>query len=211
MSWSPENIKLEIDASSVEDQLAQMQRVMTPEQFNRAMWGIMRSTGTHVKTILKKDIPQNYHVKKSVVAEAVKSPKVTTGALGVGCSIPLSGHRLSIGGSYSATGGRHGWGGKKGKRKTVRPYKITARIVKGQISTLPTVMDDGYPPFRNLSFSKVAFTRKTHKRKPIQSVVGVSVPQMPMNQAQDAVQSDIAKYLKSRVDARLRTLLKNGR
>lgn len=216
LNLSLPNIALEIDASEVTEQLDRMRSVMEPEQFNRAMYGVMKRTAGHVKTILNQDVPKKYYAKRKDVSAAVQSPKVTTSTMGVGCVIPLSGRRLTVGSDFSATGGRRGWGGKrasKGKLKSVKAYKITAKIVKDSVSTLPDTMDGygGFPPFRNTASSKVVFTRKTSKRLPVQPVVSVSVPQMPMNRSQDEIQADIKKYLKERIDARLRALIMNGR
>ena len=154
-----------------------------------------------MKTILKQDIPQDYEVKPAWVGSHVKSPRtqMVGGRLGVSCCIPIDGTRASIGGRYSATGGAHGWNAVHRKR-----YKINAKMLKGKTSTLPEEMSHqgGNPPFRNLGskLGGATFTRVSKERLPIVRVVGLSVPQMPLNRSRDEVQEDIMDTLMKRLE-----------
>lgn len=194
------SIYLEIDLSDASATIEALRNIHTPENFRKIMYRVFRRTATRVKTIVAKDVSRHYEITQTKVRAHIGAPRVEygAGALGVSCSIPIDGKRLSIGGSYKAKGGRHGWN--TGKR-----YKISARIVKGQSSTLPKTMDNqgGQPPFRNFSapkLGKVAFTRVSKKRFPIAAVVGVAVPQMPLNRAEDDVQGDIMETLMKRLE-----------
>ena len=206
-------IYLQVDTSDTAEMVARLQAAMKPEAFEKAMYGVFRRTGGHVKTILKKDIPPRYNVKPGEVGSTIQAPTVTTGAGGVGCSIPVVGPRKHIGGGgrgFTAYGSRRGWASLKSGH-----YDITAQIYRGQRSTLPAKMTSygGMPPFRNIpsALHGVTFTRSGKPRLPIEPVMGIAIPQMPMNKAKPDVQKDIAQYMNGRVAARLQALIKSGR
>lgn len=191
-------VYLHIDTSEAAGLIERMRAVHTKKEFESVMYRAFKRTGARVKTIMAQNLPTQYEVKPSLVRSAVGTPRTTIGGgTGVSCCIPIEGVRHSIGGTFSATGGAHGWNIRKGKR-----YKITARITKNTRSTLPAEMTayGGEPPFRNLSFSKVAFTRKGKDRLPIAKVVGIGIPQMPMNRSQQDVQDDIMETLMKRIE-----------
>lgn len=190
-------VYLNIDTSDAAGLIERVRAAHTRKEFETVMYRAFKRTGAKVKTIMAQELPTQYEVKPNLVRSAVGSPKTTIGGTGVSCCIPIEGTRHSIGGTFSATGGAHGWNVRKGKR-----YKISARIIKSARSTLPTEMDTygGEPPFRNLSYSKVAFTRKGKDRLPIAKVVGIGIPQMPMNRSQQDVQDDIMETLMKRIE-----------
>lgn len=202
-------VTIEIDASDLKDRIALLRGAMTDEQFKRAMYGIFRRTGGHVKKILRTDLPREYEVKPSAISAAVKSPKLTMGGLGVGCAIPIRDTRGSIGGRYRASGGAHGWNSLR------RKYRVKARIVKGRASTLPAEASayGGFPPFRNLgsSLGGMTFTRRSKARGPIEKMVGIAIPQMPMNRSEADVQRDIKIYMERQIEQRIGQLLRTGR
>lgn len=202
-------VYLEVDASELNDEIKFLERVMKPEVFQRAMYGIMQRTGRHVGTILKKDLPKEYHVTGGEIGAVVKSPQLSMGGGMVGCTIPLVGKRKNIGTGFAATGYRRGW-----RALTSGKYKITAKIVKDGASTLPFDMSSygGFPPFRNMpsKLGKLTFTRMSKKRGPIEKVSGIAVPQMPMNRSRDQVEHDIVEYMDERINARITALINNG-
>ena len=210
-------IYLQVDTSDTAEMVARLQAAMKPEAFEKTMYGVFRRTGGHVKTILKKDIPPRYNVKPGEVGRTVQSPVVALGGMGVGCSIPVVGPRKPIGGpgGFDARGHRPGW-----KAVTSGHYPITAQIYRGQRSTLPKKLPQygGNAPFRNIP-SKLGGSTRTRaagvgfppNNYPIPKVMGIAVPQMPLNKAEPAVQKDIALYMNGRVAARLQALIKNGR
>lgn len=206
-----DGIYLDVDARDLKSKIDMLKLVMTDRQFENAMYGIFKRTGGHVKKILRSDLPKQYEIKPKEVGQAVKSPKVTSGALGVGCSIPIVAARRSIGpGGFSASGGAHGWNSLR------RKYRVKARIVKSGQSTLPAEASSygGQPPFRNLSAKKLnglAFTRAAKGRLPIEKMTGIAIPQMPMNRSEADVQKDIKDYLEKEMERRLNALLKYGR
>lgn len=200
-------IYLDIDISNAREKIEALRMVHTEKEMNALLRRALTRTGNHVKTIVGKAVPRYYHVTQKKVKSYIGSPEISsgTGALGVSCCIPIDGERMSIGGTFKATGGAPGWNVRKGKR-----YKINAKIVKGQGSTLPKVMSHqgGNPPFINTAAPKlngVAFTRTGKKTKngkdAIASVVGLGVPQMPMNLAKDDVQDDVMEMLMKRLEA----------
>lgn len=218
------NIELDIDSEEVRKVLNKMRNAMEPLQFSRAMYGVMQRTSRHVAAILGKEVPKEYKVTSAEVKKSVGAPIYSIGMMGgVGCTIPLKDIRRKIGpagkGSFTASGGRKGWNTVTRKRKKAKkPYKITANILQKAASTLPANMPQayygGYPPFRNLSareeMKKIVYTRVSKKRLPIKKVIGMSIPQMPMNRSEEDVQKDIADYLQVRIEQRLRRLIEKG-
>lgn len=193
-------VYLEIDASEYNALIERVRTVMTPAQINQMMYGVLRRAEGHIRARLPKDVVPVYQVKSQEVKKAVGHAKMTGGSLGgVGCIIPVSGPRRSIGGSFKASGGARGWESLRKK------YRVKARIVKAGQSTLPPKMDSygGMPPFRNLSAKKlngVTFTREGKSRFPIMKVEGISIAQMPANRAKPALEKDIREYLYKRVE-----------
>lgn len=194
-------VYLDIDVSEAKSMIDALRKVHTDAEFEKILRRAVYRTGGRVKTILKTELPQDYEVKPMWVASHVGSPQITIGGggLGVSCNIPIDGSRGSIGGRFRASGGSHGWNAKRGKR-----YKVNAKIVKGQGSTLPSTMkhQGGNPPFRNLGskLGGVTFTRVGKGRFPIARVVGLGVPQMPLNRSQDDVQEQILDTLIKRLE-----------
>ena len=198
-------IMLEIDASELDAEINRLRNVLTPARFNQVMYRIFQRTGGHVRRILQSDLPHQYYVKPSEVGAAVKRARVTSGALGVGCVIPITGAKKTIGGGFSASGGAHGWA------SLHRRYRVKSRIVKAGQSTLPMSMGSygGMPPFRNLGsrLGGVTFTRAGKDRFPIMKVVGIAIPQMPMNRSEAEVQADITAYLRAQMEHEFQWLM----
>lgn len=201
------DVRLEIDASEVQAELNRLRGVLTPEEIDKISMRIFRRTGQHVRGILRRDIPKEYEVKAGEVSKAVGNAKVTGGGgvAGTGCIIPVRGPKKSIGGSFRASGGAHGW------NSVHRKYRVKARIVRGQQSVLPANASSygGMPPFRNLgsSLGGVTFTRAGKSRLPILKVTGIAVPQMPMNRSEADVQRDIQDYMMQRIEHELQWLI----
>jgi len=201
------NVMLEIDSSELQAELDRLKGCLKPEEIDKISMRIFRRTGQHVRKILKTDIPREYEVKAGEVSKAVGNAKVTGGGgfSGTGCIIPVRGPRKSIGGSFRASGGAHGW------NSVHRKYRVKARIVRGQQSVLPAnaASYGGMPPFRNLgsSLGGVTFTRAGKRRLPIMKVSGIAVPQMPMNRSEADVQRDIQDYMMKRFEHELQWLI----
>lgn len=201
------NVRLEIDASELQHELDRLRGVLTPEEIDKVSVRIFRRTGQHVRGILRRDIPREYEVKAGEVGKAVGNARVTGGggAAGAGCIIPVRGPKKSIGGSFRASGGAHGWA------SLHRKYRVKARIVRGQQSVLPAnaASYGGMPPFRNLGskLGGVTFTRAGRSRLPIMKVTGIAVPQMPMNRSEADVQRDIQDYMMQRFEHEIQWLI----
>ena len=206
-------VYLQVDVSELSGEIQRLQSVMKPQQFENAMAGIFRRTGNYVKKILATDLPVHYHVGSAEVRRAVAPAQMSSGGGGTGCTIPIRAARRHIGGGgrgFPASGGRKGWNSLRSGH-----YNITARIYNGGASTLPARMGSygGYPPFRNLgsSLHGLTFTRATKARLPIRAVMGIAIPQMPMNKAEPDVQKDILEYMEKQIEHRIQGLIAGGR
>lgn len=176
---------LYINMSEVGEKLMLMQTVLTQQQFERMMLRLFGEVGRKVKTIVAKDVQVDYAVTQAWVKSQIGPYSLGMGGeFPVTCKIPISGAKGVIGPRFKLSG---------------RKRKISARIVKSNVSVLPKEMSNqgGNPPF---VYGGVAYTRRTRKRHPIVRVVGLGVPQMPLNRSQDAVQSDILDYIDQRLD-----------
>ena len=196
-------VAFSVDASEVEHLIKTMESVLTPERFQRVMYGIYKRTGNKVKKILKDDLPPKYEARPGEINNVVKNPKISGGITGgYGCNIPLIDKRKKLGRGRSQTfparGGAHGWNiPKKG-------YKVSATIVKGQKSVLPeTIPAIGWKPFRNYNAAKLndlIFARVSQDpHAKIKPVTGIAIPQMPMNRARPEVEKDIEQFFEQRV------------
>lgn len=201
-------MELDIDDSEIRSEIDFLQNHLKQKSFERAMYGVFRDTARHIGVILRKDLPQKYHVRSADISSTVKNPLMQMNGSNVGCIIPLRGARKSIGGYYSASGSASGW------QSVRKKYRVTAMIVKGKSSKLPSAMKDGeMPPFRNIpsKLGKVAFSRTGKSRFPIKSIVGIAIPQMPMTRSRDDVERDIDQYLHERIKHRIEAFYVNGR
>lgn len=180
---------LYIDTSELDSTINHMREVLTPDQFDQFMFRTLKEVGNRAKTPIARAVQNEYEVTQGWVKSQMGNPQMSVGA-GVTCVIPINGTRGSIGGRFSASGGHRSKRGGK--------LKLRAHIVKGQTSVLPDTMDHqgGQPPFM---VGGVAFTRKTKARGPIARVVGLGVPQMPINRAKPEVQSQIVNLLEKRL------------
>lgn len=192
-------IYLEIDDTDLQAKLMLMQEALSAENFARAMRRIFMRTGQHVRKILKEDIPHEYEISPGKVGAAVKNAQVS----GLSCIIPIRDRRGPIGSQYHATGGAHGWNSLK------RKYRINAKIVKGGVSTLPSTLMAGYPPFRNLgsSLGGLTFTRTSKERGPILKVSGIAIPQMPVNRSEPEIQKDIHDWMRAQIEHEFMAIL----
>ena len=203
-----------VDASACLDLITQLQQRLKPEKFNQKMYGIMQRTARHASSILRQDLPKEYIVrKKGDITKAVQRPQVTNSGMGVGCIIPITASRGSLGtrnAKFTATGGRHGWASLKGR------YRIKIKVLQEYSGTLPEEMPKQYggkPPFRNLSAPKLnnlVFTREGKERLPIRPVKGIAIPQMVATRSRDDVQDDLELYLQDRIMHEYMRLIAHG-
>lgn len=210
---------LDIDISDAQKKIDALSRALTPQQAKLLNYRVVNRTGKKVKSIVSSDVPKRYHIKKNVVARDIRRPRMgNSSGVSVSCSIPIEGMRHIIGGNtFPARGGRHGWNGiVAGKR-----YRIATQIVKGQQTVLPETMSHqgGTPPFRNLgaqklnnaTFNRAAGAGFPPKNLPLVRVVGLAVPQMPLNRAEDDVQEDIRDFMIKRIDQEFANIMRKCR
>ena len=196
MAGTPRSsVYIHIDTSDVNRVMERLRYVLTQKQFELLMYRVFKRTGEHVKTIIKCEVPKEYVAKPSWIASNIGAPKMSFGGIGgasVGCTIPIDGARGVLGSRFPAAGPR-------GRRRKGGKITIHASIVRGQTSTLPSVMSHqgGQPPFFN---NGVVMTRKGKSRLPIVRVAGLGVPQMPMNRSRDDVQEDIMDTITARIE-----------
>ena len=179
-----------VDISDLQETIKKMKDVMSRGAFEEMLRCTFNDAGRKVKTIVSREVPQDYEVTASWVRNSVGWPKRLPSTQ-IGVEIPINGHRGSIGGRYRATRATGG--------------KIRARIVKNQTTILPDNMPahlGGQPPFmvRKDNNDRMVFTRMYKgKPYPIVRVVGLGVPQMPINKSRDDVQDEIRTVVEKRL------------
>lgn len=192
-------VYIEIDASEAVQLLNRIQLLVKPEQFRRIVYNVYKRTGRYVLTVMKNDVSHDYAVKKKEIEKAVGKPKLSMYSGEIGCTIPITGRRGAIGGMFSASGSAKGW------QSVRKKYRVKTHVIRGARKPLPKQMNDigGFPPFRNSTapdLHNVTFTRVTKDQLPIRKIVGIAIPQMPMNRSREAVQDDIIKFMMKRIE-----------
>ncbi len=184
------NNYLYVDLSDVKPKLEYMQSVLKKAEYEKLMYRTFAEVGRKAKTMVAKEVQQDYVVTQQWVKSQIGAYKLQFGGqFPVTCTIPLKGVKGSIGGRFPLSS----------PARSRRQGYVRSTIVKGQISTMPPHMTNqgGNPPF---VANGVAYTRRTAERLPIVRVVGLGVPQMPLNRSQDKVQDSILDYTERRLD-----------
>lgn len=192
-------VYIEIDASETLELLNRIQLLVKPEQFRQIVYRVYKRTGRHVITAVKKSVSHDYAVKQKEVEKAIGKPKLSMYSGEIGCTVPIKGNRGAIGGMFSASGSAKGW------QSVRKKYRVKTHVIRGARKPLPKQMSNigGFPPFRNSTapdLHNVTFTRVTKDQLPIRKIVGIAIPQMPMNRSRDAVQDDIIKFMMQRIE-----------
>ena len=169
--------------------------VMTREQFERLMYRTFNEVGRRSKTLISRAVRQDYVAQDGWIRSQIMRPQLSMGG-GVQCRIPINGAKGVIGPRFPASGGRRS--------------RITASIVRAGRSRLPAVMANqgGNPPFMS---GGVAFTRRTEARLPIVRVVGLGVPQMPLNRSEDETRRLLLEYTGQRLEHNFMFMFGSGR
>lgn len=184
--YSPERtvralaVNLYIDASHAIGVVNDLAKKLAPGQANELLRLTLVDVGRKSKTIMSDHVVEDYVVPRGWVAGQIGHPKMR----GLTVIIPVRGSRGGIGQIYPIAG----YSG-SGKKRRVR-----ANIVRSGVSTLPVTMDHqgGNPPF--IAKGKV-FTRKTKSPRPIVRVVGLAVPQMPMNRSKVKIENSLLEEM----------------
>ena len=189
---------LKVDMSDVERLLDQLRGVMTREMFERLMYRTFGEVGRRSKTIISRAVRQEYAAQDGWIRQNILRYQLTMGGeFPVTCKIPLRGAKGVIGPRFKASGGRRG-------------RALTATILRGKRSRLPSVMSHqgGQPPFMS---GGVAFTRRGASRLPIVRVVGLGVPQMPLNRSAEETADKILELTGNRLEHNFNFMLGSGR
>lgn len=202
------NNYLTIDTSDLEEKLDLMRLVLKQKQFEQIMYRTFRETGKKAKSLVAKEVQDDYAVTQGWVKSGIGQYKLSFGGeFPVTCTIPLTGTKGMIGPTFKMSQPSKYYGRKvKGVLKRPKAPKIYARIVKGQTSALPATMQrqGGNPPF---IAKGMVFTRRTSKSKPIVRVVALGVPQMPLNRSGPDIQDALLEQVSSRLDHHFERML----
>ena len=170
-------VDIRIDASQALQKISEAQKMLSPDRCREYMRLTLTDTGRAAKSVVSDTVVEDYVVTKSWAADKVGYPQVSGGLTVI---VPVRGSRGVIGPTYPIAGAS---GGKKKRR-------IKANIVRSGVSTLPTKMSNqgGNPPF---IAKGMVYTRRSGKRYPIVRVVGLGVPQMPINRSQAKIEKKL--------------------
>ena len=207
------HVDISIDTSELDEFIKTGKRVLGEDAMRILLFREMRKFPTVTKKVLKLDVPHKYVAKSGEIGKAVKRARVQMDASkGVICRIPLKGQRRALGGNHiKVSGGVRGWAARQYKGN---PYPLSANIMAAGPSAVPGAYVSkfaGNAPFRNTSAKRlngVIFARQskgTHAK--IQKLVGISIPQMPMNQSRDEVENDLEVKIMDALDVALQKQL----
>lgn len=171
---------LRIDATQALQTLSEAQKLLSPVKSRELLRDTLVDVGRAAKSVVSDSVIEDYVVPKRWAADQVGFPEVSTGT-GLTVVVPVRGSRGCIGPIYPIANA----GGSRKKRR------IRASIVRSGTTTLPDKMQHqgGNPPFIARG---MVFTRRTSKRHPIVRVVGLGVPQMPLNRSQEKIENRLS-------------------
>ncbi len=193
-------VSVYVDMSDLQSKIEYLRLVLTRDQFEKVMYRTFGEVGKKAKSLIAKEVVQDYAVTQKWVKDNMGSYRLSMGgAYPVTCTIPLKGHKGSIGGRFALSS----------PARSRRQGRVRARIVRAGVSTLPQSMDNqgGNPPF---VAGGVAFTRRTKARLPIVRVVGLGVPQMPLNRSAEKVQDALLDYAGQRLEHHFQRMIKGN-
>ena len=194
-------VYLNVDTSDAQKRINELRGILTREQFEKLMYRTFREVANRSKTPIARATVRDYAVTQRWVRDHIGRYDLQFGSTyPVTCTIPLSSTKGTIGGRFRL-------------RTTQRTGRVYASIVRGHTSRLPRTMKNqgGNAPFiGGGSLNGVVFTRRTKERFPIVRVVGLGVPQMPLNRSEDKVQNAIRDLLDKRLEHNFEHLMDNG-
>lgn len=184
-----------VDASELCGLLEYMASKLTPENFDRLMRRSLNEVGKRSRKPIREAVMSQYEVPAGWVNNGIKNAIISGGGGSIICRIPLISAKGKIGGVFGAGGGGPGWATRYAK------FPVTAKIVKGATSVLPSIMYSygGQPPFINTSCGFGPATRAGADRGPVMSIAGLALPQMPMNRAYPETEAKIVALTEKRV------------
>ena len=187
-------VYLYVDASDLSGLCSQMADRLTADNFDRLMRRTLNEVGKRSKKPIKDAVKTQYEAPSGWIGRAIKPSVINGGGLALQCVIPLQGSRGANKSVFPAGGQRSKGHIPKGKR-----YKVWLRDVKGVNSQLPYHMDayGGQPPFIN--GGPAVMTRKGKARGPLSRVVGLALPQMPLNRAEPETAQKILNLCEERL------------
>lgn len=225
------NPYLNIDMSDVYEKLNEMKQVVGEKNAAKILYWTVKDSARHIRAKLSPILRKEYQSRAMTIRRSI-GKAIMTGKMS--CVIPIENTRNIIGGDDFPLDGsttRVVKGNERRRKKAIeagrRPkpgkkYKIRAKILKKGVSTMPNVMPGAgrssygdQPPFLMPVKSKtgptgkhIVMTRKGKEKLPIIRVVGIGVPQMPLNRSRAAVEDDIADYAMDRLVHHYEVVLK---
>lgn len=168
-------VYLEVDATEVIRMANNLAKSIGQEKAQRILDRTVWKTGKTLKAPISSALRTVYAAKASFIKSGIRSPRMESNV----CVIPLSGVRGRIGQVFP----------RGGTKKNIK-----AEILLGKKSPLPKKMthQGGNPPFRSGALVRTTSAAGGHP-----TVVGLSVPQMPMPAAKGNV--PVEKLLEERM------------
>lgn len=208
-SGGRQNVMFSIDTSDAQYKIEQVRNALSEKNFKTVMRRVLQRAPGGVRAVLKKEIPKEYKAMPMWVSRQVGGAKMTNAA-DASCVIPVDGAR-----GWLKINSGQGVFQTKPTKKNSRRYKLNAQIVKGKMSELPTKVEkDGKGNIRGAHFMVFSdkyngrvFARMSARRTDIRPAVGIGVPQMPTNRAEEKVQERIGDMLLKRVEQEYRNMM----
>ena len=195
-----------VDVTEAVSTMNKLATIMSPDKAHELFRRTLVEAGKKVRPVAKDVFPNDYVMKSGWIGAAVKGMEIN-GTDQV--KVPIKTDRGTIGGTFPATGGAykvqgttvHMKDGTTRQRKAhIRTRAIKAKIVKSGISVLPDRMPSwqgGQPPFM---MGGTVMTRSGPSRFPIHRVVGLAVPQPPIDRSQAKFEEKIQTYMMQRLE-----------
>lgn len=214
------SFQLDIQTEELDKVLQNMKAACTKEEFRAICRDAFGRSSGRVRRIVQNDLPRHYHGPVRWMTGSVKNGTVRDENSMVTLRIPVRGYRglIGLGGQFAAQAEGEGGGAlltRQGRLRaradgaSLKRQKITAQIVQGQASHLPSTNEEVRKAAQH-SGQKVAhhFVMRGGVRagqiwaregRHIRPATGIGVPQMPLNRAESDLKNDLANHIAKRV------------
>nr|DAF49227.1 MAG TPA: minor tail protein [Caudovirales sp. ctrNG92] len=223
---------LSIDMRDVYEKLREIRQVVGEKNAEKILYWTVKDTAGHIRKTLSPILRKEYQSRAMTIRGSIGQPEMN-GAMS--CVIPVENARNIIGGkdfpldgsttrivNNNRTRRKKALAAGKKPRPSKLLKQINVKILKKGVSTLPHIMPGAgrssygdQPPFLMPVKSKagatgkyIVMTRKGKEKLPIIRVVGIGVPQMPLNRSREEVKDDIAEYAMKRLVHNYEAVLK---
>jgi hypothetical protein len=170
---------LHLDTTEMEQTVNGLKNVLNDREMNRLIYRTLQRTGQHARTLVAKDVTQDYHVDYGYALHSIGNPTMGSGN-GISCIMNVSNARKKLarggGGHYFKAMARSNKTGRKMSKKKFHAvgarggYGVQAAILKEGTSKLPSHGEAAHFMISGGAMEGQVFTRKADGSKYVATV-----------------------------------------